>query len=260
MRHGLPVVKISQIILTVFYLLLVTIFIPLHLSAQVQSKWQTKYNWGAAELAKTFNGAQLRFILYEKIIKRDVNSLSALTQLPVYTCFVQISPGTNITSRVQRYSGHNVTADNLNPAIITSIRKLASNISFSSSSLVKVEGYRCFRGKRLAQLNILPYIYYSNNLQTIDTIEVVLQYGESSRAHPFNVNIAKDQQFQSVYEKLILNPDDNERMTTTESLQWPDSTRLWLPQNFRSIKLTIPNDGIYRLPYANLTTLAPELY
>ena len=220
---------------------------------------QKNYSWGTAKLTTVSNGTRVRFILQKRNIKQDVDSLSGLTELPIVTCFMQVAPKSNVTLRIQRHSEHRVRTEEINAADVSSLTRLAVQNSLSTAPLVKVNGYRWFRGKRLAQLNITPYIYSSQNLQEIDTIEVIMQYTAPLAANSSLPNAAGDQQFQSIYNSLLLNTNDA-ASASVEPLQWSDSTGTWLPLNSRAIKLTIPTDGVYRLTYTDLITLVPELF
>ena len=211
--------------------------------------------WGNVELTQTSDGMNVRFMLHPlpKLAVQD--SGVSLKKVPSYSCFVQMPPGKKVAVQIQKYTSHRLTVHNINASELSVLSKLAT---IKSTLLVQLQGYHWFRGKRLAQLNVSVYTNGAQGMQAIDTIGVVLKYLSSSVSNKSRVNMAGDKHFKSILNTLVLNTDDA-NTALTEPLQWVDSTRLWLPQNGKAIKLTIPSDGIYRISSQNLTALAPEL-
>jgi hypothetical protein len=208
--------------------------------------------WGNADLSKTAEGMNVRFVLHQQPKLPAVDSIASTLQVPSYSCFVQIPAGNKVALQIQRHTSHHVTANTLSDPMLL---KLAKN---TSAPLVQLQGYRWFRGKRLAQLNISMYTNTAQSLEAIDTIGVALKYKSSPVSNKAPINTSGDKQFKSVFNTLVLHADETITQVS-EPLQWADSTKNWLPQNGKAIKLTIPNDGIYRIYGLNLTALAPEL-
>ena len=208
--------------------------------------------WGNADLSKTAEGMNVRFVLHQQPKLPAVDSIASTLQVPSYSCFVQIPAGKNVSLQIQSHTSHHITANTLSDPILS---KLAKN---TSAPLVQLQGYRWFRGKRLAQLNISIYTNTAQTLEAIDTIGVALKYISSPVSNKSTINTSGDKQFKSVFNTLVLNADETITQVS-EPLQWADSTKNWLPQNGKAIKITIPNDGIYRIYGLNLTALAPEL-
>ena len=203
--------------------------------------------WGNADLTKTSDGMDVRFTLHQQreIQNIDINTLPI--PVPSNSCFVQIPSGTEVALKVQRSSSHRIFLRNSN-----------NQIAGVSSQMVSIPGYHWFRGKRLAQINISAYTNNAQGVQAIDTLEVTLHYKTSSMDRTSTINSAEDKHFKNVFDALLLNADDASN-PTTEPLLWSDSTGVWLPQNGKAIKLTISNDGVYRLTYTDLTAMTSEL-
>jgi hypothetical protein len=211
--------------------------------------------WGNADLTKTSDGMSIRFMLHQQREIQKSDSSSLPLQVPSYSCFVQVPSGSNVDVQIQRHSSHNIAMNNLNSPALSALLKLAVNVS---SPLVQLQGYRWFRGKRLAQIRVSAYTNNAQSVQAIDTVEVALHYTTSSTYRSLTVNTGEDKHFKTVYNSFILNADETNN-AMTEPLKWLDSTGTWLPHNGKAIKLTIPNDGVYRLTYSNLTAITSEL-
>ena len=213
--------------------------------------------WGNADLTKTLDGMNVRFTLHQQ---REIQNLDK--GLPIqsssYSCFVQVPSGKNVSLQVQRQSSHRIAAGNLSSYTLSALSKLAGS---ELTPIVKVQGYHWFRGKRLARLSISAYTNKVQGLQAIDTVDVALHYTTSPTYRTAALKTGEDKQFKTVFKELLLNSDDvdNASDAIAEPLIWTDSTRSWLPQNGKAIKLTIPNDGVYRLTYSDLTALSSDL-
>ena len=211
--------------------------------------------WGNAEITKTSDGMNIRFALHQQPEHLIIDSSSLSKLVSSYSCFVQVPSGREITLQTQQHSSHRLALNNLSSPVFSALSKLAKNVS---TSLVQLQGYRWFRGIRLAQLNISAYTNNAQSVQAIDTVEIDLKYKMLSTYKNLTMNSREDKQFKSIFDALILDADESSN-TITEPLNWHDSTGTWLPQNGKAIKLTIPNDGIYRISYLSLVTLLPEL-
>ena len=211
--------------------------------------------WGNAELTQTSDGMNVRFMLHPRPKLAAQDSSVSLKKIPSYSCFVQLPLGKKVAVQIQKYTSHRITVHNINASELSVLSKLAM---IKSTPLVQLQGYHWFRGKRLAQLNVSIYTNGAQGIQAIDTIGVALKYITSSVSNKSRMNTTEDKHFKSILNTLVLNTDDAST-ALTEPLQWADSTRLWLPQNGKAIKLTIPSDGIYRISAQSLTAFAPEL-
>ena len=134
-------------------------------------------SWGNADITKTTDGMNVRFILHQQREHLLLDSSSLSTKVPYYSCFVQIPAGRIVAIQIQKYTSHRIATGNLNSTTLSTLLKLAKS---ESTPLVQLQGYHWFRGRRLAQLNISAYTNNAQSIRAIDTVEVDLQYKMSS--------------------------------------------------------------------------------
>jgi hypothetical protein len=213
------------------------------------------FPWGDAEITNTSDGLSVRFMMHQLSETLQLDSNAAASQVPSYSCFVQVPADKEMTLQVQRHSSHRIAMSKLNSTALSTLSKLAEN---SSAPLVHVQGFRWFRGKRLAQLFISAYTHSAQGIQTLDTVEAELKFKSSSTFRNPATQIAEDKHFKPIVDALVLNAEETGSAAIVP-LPWVDSTRLWLPRNSKAIKCTIPSDGVYRLTFSDLTAVNPEL-
>jgi hypothetical protein len=200
------------------------------------------YGWGEANLSKASSGAKLQLILHQRTIDSTIGT--------TVSCFVQVAPNGTMRVQAQRHVEHQVTnAAATNPSVLNYIK---TKLQASSQSLVSLKGYRWFRGKRLAEVSVTSYILQAQTLFALDTIDIAL----SGYLETIQTPTIVDKHFQPSLNALAVNANT---ATATEALLWSDSTKTWLPANGKAIKITVPGDGVYRLNYTQLTTMASEL-
>ncbi len=204
---------------------------------------QKYFPWGRANLHSSQSGMNIQFVLHHA--ETDTAAKTS------YTCYYAIAPKAKIQLQVRHHSAH--TLSGKISKFSSSLEQVRQQVPSSGSSLVTLKGYRWFRGQRLAELSVAPLVRYGQTVQSVDTIDVTL----SGSLLPVSATSANDKQFQSVLNALEVNSASS--FVSTEALTWSDSTKAWIPINGKAIKITIPGDGVYRLSYVQLTSIASEL-
>lgn len=210
--------------------------------------------WADVEQKKISSGMKVRFTLHHNFIAEQSENHELDQQNPMYSCFVYVPSGENLQVKVRQQATHPLPLNMLKNARFISM----ANKSIAPKPLIHVQGYHWFRGKRLAQLEINPFLENAQGIQFVDTMEVDLIYSTSSISRNYALNSQEDKQFSSILDKLLLQTGEL-GIESIEQLQWADTTRLWLPENNQAIKLTIANDGIYRISKVDLVLLDPLL-
>ncbi|MCX6121364.1 MAG: C25 family cysteine peptidase [Ignavibacteriales bacterium] len=204
---------------------------------------QHHFLWGSVHLQSKGNGINLQIILRPT----ETDTVAVATR----TFYYAVAPKTNIRLQLQRHITHALLGRNIQ--YLSSLEQIRQHIPKTGSSFVNLTGYRWFRGKRFAVLSVASLIQNGSAIQTVDTIDIAIS-GVTASATSAS---SKDKYFQSVLQELDANSET--ATSETEALSWVDSTKIWIPLNGKTIKMTIPCDGVYRLTYAQLMSLVPEL-
>jgi hypothetical protein len=220
-------IKKKQYPITILSFIAATFFVNAQTSTNLSYISSKMFPWGNVNIAKTTEGVHLRFALHSDMSLRIPDSNSTISQLPNHTCFVQVPPGVIISSQVKRYSSHRISDTKLNKSTILAFSKHEMS---TSTSLVQLQGYHWFRGKRIAKINVYPYINNEKGIEAIDTLEAILLYKQLPMSINSSSKSFEDKHFSAIYNSLILNSDDASTVST-EPLQWNDSTGTWLPKN-----------------------------
>ena len=200
------------------------------------------YPWGAATLSKTLSGANLRLIMHPQTLDTTIGTS--------VSCFIRVAPKGTLRIQTQHRVEHQVTtAAKINASVLNFVK---TKLQASSQSMLSLKGYRWFRGKRLAEISITPYTIQSQTLMALDTIDIAI----SGAVETTTTQTTNDKQFQPVLNALAVNAN---AATAGYPLLWGDSTKVWIPNNGKAIKITIPDDGVYRLTYTQVTGITPEL-
>ena len=199
-------VKYRYVIIIPFLIFAITTISWAQISGRSLSVHRQTLPWGNAEMTKTAEGMNVRFTLHQQPKLPAVDSIALTQQIPSYSCFVQIPAGKKVSLQIQRHTSHRIAASDLNSSTFSAILKLSKNVS---APLVQLQGYRWFRGKRLAQLNISVYTNNAQTLEAIDTIGVDLKYENSPLFNKAAIRTAEDKQFKSIFNTFVLNADES---------------------------------------------------
>jgi hypothetical protein len=121
------------------------------------------------------------------------------------------------------------------------------------SSEIQLLGYTWIRNYYCAAVQINTHSYNWKKKEIKEIIEAELQISILDE-RPFSVNYGQDREFEEVLKKIIINYDH-----ATSFRSFPDyaieldSSGNWIDYSQEYVKLGIPEDGIYRITYDDLT-------
>ncbi|MFA6469375.1 MAG: C25 family cysteine peptidase [Bacteroidota bacterium] len=230
---------------------------------------QNRYSWGKVTVARS--GGAVSTIDIEVSNIADLQIIDA--DVPKKYFYVAISPTEELrldvsnvrTELFQIQSKENVFTYTLgkDSALLTAaptdlqLKELTSSIPSVPS--ISVAGYEWYRGYYLAKIELSPLVKNSkdNSLRYIAGVRLTVQRkalrGTTVAAIP---RPKKDPYFEEQLKEMILNYEEaipySIKNTAADSTAWFDPTLKYL-------KLIIGRDGIYRLSYAVLDSIYPEI-
>jgi hypothetical protein len=138
-----------------------------------------------------------------------------------------------------------------------------SQLPLHGFQLVAHEGYEWFRGYRLARLRVTPYELRGDGYLPYREVEITVKGGTSRTLQSrSNITASSNDPFDLITRKLILNPEELAHLPRA-SFEWYDSTGNWWKEHQDYIKLSIPQDRIYRLTrddFQNTGSIDPRTF
>ena len=236
-------------------------------------------DWGSIQSLKDGNGLTISILVnaatsrlskqtsaqaFSGSIARLLRTFSVQPHFPRFAFYLAIPP--NTTVRIVSTNVHTVAANPNDPIVISGYQSTNDSSGlvpvYNSEAqvgtipnvpVIEVGGYEWYRGYRLARVGVSPYQQNGPKLGFADKITCRIEYG-AILGVPVSGNNAPDPQFNVVLRKMVANADELSTIAQTRMVT-NDTSGNWIPWGSPAIKLSIAEDGVYRITFQEVQSL-----
>ncbi|HTY10748.1 MAG TPA: C25 family cysteine peptidase [Bacteroidota bacterium] len=222
-----------------------------------------KYSWGSLQVSAPSSGsARLKLSLDPQGIEKGTAVISQRV------LFYALSPSERLTTTVASFTAAPILLRNIYRPLRTPSTRDTTTVAESLEQIplnelpqapnVRVAGYGWYRGFYLARIEVTPF--YGNPSTHVpsfaQSIDVQVNKTGTNAVVPRQLPKIRDPHFDRILRELVVNYDD------AAQYQMPlvsDTTGGWFNTTSTYVKLTVPNDGIYRITQTRLDSILPAI-